>query len=257
MEEQIETLERSLDAVTRLVELGPLGLAFMVILLVIVLAGFGVMWIRFQAADKKLDHENVKEMRALRIATQETGAKMAAQTAAMRENNEDNYLALRTQIDRLAHISGNVLEAVAALAKTVTEMAQQHADDVRQIRNGVREEMQTALLDYVEITASQRATTLAGAKFQFPPDGDCRWETMMLTPVDDRTVHIHSIPLWNDNNVVDRLRRQGEVLHVIEHTTLAGWYAVARKDKSARGWIYSQFVTVKQLRPEDDTRAKA
>ncbi|MBZ0297589.1 MAG: hypothetical protein K8L99_33845 [Anaerolineae bacterium] len=252
--EVIQQAEKAVDLVERLVTLGPLAITILVLLVILAALFFGTAVVRYLTKDKEADGETIKELRMIRNETVTTRQALETTVGKMEDAAEDNYLALRTTIDSIGGAVTGLTDTMSQLAKTVNTLIQSNAEMHQKTQQANLAALTQTRLDFLEMFASERATSLAGAAFQFPPDEDCRWKIAVIRPVQGRTAHLCYQPVWNDRNVIDQVRFSGEVVKLIQYTTVVGWYAVVRQfreEEPVQGWVYRDMVEVQLLSDEE------
>lgn len=251
--QDMASVNQAVDAMERIISLGLPAFFVLFVVVIIMALALGFVFVRYLTKDKDGDNQTLEELRGIRTEQKNT-------TEAIHETNtrnEDNYLALKTVIESTFIPLSGLVTAVEKLTSTVGDLIAHNEKQRIQTQSDFKDALKQTRLDFVEQIGAERATHLAGARFQFPADHDCRWRFAFIRPVEGRSAPISNQPLWHDYHVTGRVKPGGEVVRIITYTTVAGWFAILRpsvKDsaESERGWVYGNSIIVQWLGDETE-----
>lgn len=152
------------------------------------------------------------------------------------EHNNENYLMIRTYIEKLQGMFTTVNTAIITTQSGITSNISAVGDLLlktttlhAETRQDVKTAFERQLKDALENILDQRRIDMF-EEFQAPAEDDCRYKIRLVrsapTPDDTeeaRDILLYKAPIFKNGNEAGRLRGSGEVVRIITDTVFPGW----------------------------------
>lgn len=238
MDETANAVDQMVGSINSLVEAGPLALAILVVIMVIVVATLSS---RDKASEAKADGETIGELRNITKELVSLGGTIQNGMNGQKQLIEDTHLTTSLLLDR----QDKLLKGIRYRQKLMVRSDAHLVQVIEQIPSMFEVAIRQSIIEFTGVLSSERAAALNESLFEFPGKEDCRWKDAFIkSGIQDVTINVYRVPAFQDNNILTTVAPTGETCRIIVNPSIAGWSIVRLprldSDQPMQGWIFKK-----------------
>lgn len=246
VDKQVEFLEKLLEMPTA-----------RVLFVVAILAVLALMYTAFQMArlSQNMVNTMAKNTNDNMQLFREGVDKVKERVEEIGEKQEENYLLMHASYEQVSNRVNSLVETdnllLAGVNNIIDTAGKLHIDTQAKTERGWK---RMAAM-FANLAMEERGTTYAGMSFQFPDNDDCRWQMARIKPVEaGGVIKTFKLPLLIDAQLDGIIPSEGEIVRLIDKTTLEGWAVATRnpagsEEQRHNCWIFDSSMDIEFLEP--------